>query len=116
MLQVYMSFIQFEMSTGEEESVPRARILFSRANKALKKAADETDDRDEEDRIKEDRAKLLQTWKSFEKEHGDEENLEKVSKMMPKRIRKRLHYISEDGVSVIRSFSFFFQPLLYCWA
>lgn len=44
--------------------------------------------------------KLLHAWKAFENEHGDEESQGKVAKLMPKKIKKRVHYVSEDGVSI----------------
>lgn len=48
----------------------------------------------------EERVKLLHAWKAFENEHGDEKTQEKVTKLMPKKIKKRVHYVSEDGVRI----------------
>ncbi|XKL64727.1 hypothetical protein PGB90_004813 [Kerria lacca] len=84
--KVWISYVQFEMSNNTENSKQLARNIFDRANKALKEAGE-----------KEERVKLLQAWKAFEKTNGNEENLEKVLKIMPKRVKRRIHYISEDG-------------------
>lgn len=81
--------MQFEIAAQAENSIENARKVFERANNAFRMAQE-----------KDERVKLLQAWKIFEKEHGDQESLEKVSKLMPKRVKKRVHYVSEDGVSI----------------
>lgn len=88
-----MSYIMFEMDCDEDVRISKARNIFERANKSLKLAS-QTTDCDEGELIKEDRVTLLQRWKEFEKEHGDEESREKISKLMPYRTRKRIFCVS----------------------
>ena len=42
---------------------------------------------------------LLEGWKAFELEHGDEETRKKVEEKMPKRMKKRRKIETADGVS-----------------
>ena len=42
---------------------------------------------------------LVQAWKNFEEEHGTEETLQQVRKMMPKRVKRRRKIVTDDGVS-----------------
>lgn len=91
-----MSYIQFEITnSSENDSKELVRKVFERANNSLKNVGD-----------KEERVKLLQAWKLFEKDHGDEETLERVTKIMPRRVKKRVHYVSDDGVSYFLFTSF----------
>jgi len=82
--KVWMSYAQFEMSSGDGDSLILARRVFERANQCLRKAGE-----------KEERVKLLETWKVFEQEYGDEDGLVKVQNILPKRVKKRVHY--RDG-------------------
>lgn len=93
--KVWMSYIMFEMDCDEDVRISKARNIFERANKSLKLAS-QTTDCDEGELIKEDRVTLLQRWKEFEKEHGDEESREKISKLMPYRTRKRI-FCEDEG-------------------
>ncbi|XP_065202866.1 crooked neck-like protein 1 [Planococcus citri] len=80
---LWKSFIDFEISQNELEN---ARKVFERANNSLKNVGE-----------KEEKAKLLQSWKLFEKEFGNEETLERVDVIMPNRVKKRVHFVSDDG-------------------
>ena len=40
---------------------------------------------------------MLESWLDFEKQHGDETNIEKVEKMMPKSVKKRRRVVDEQG-------------------
>ena len=92
-VKVWISYAQFEINVSDgggdeqedeqeanvsEEAKTRARAVFRRADKVMR-----------EREIKEDRVALLNAWKSFEDMHGDEEDREKVEKMMPRRVKKR---------------------------
>ncbi|KAI5817689.1 hypothetical protein BZA77DRAFT_278656 [Pyronema omphalodes] len=85
-VKVWISYAHFEINadeTGDEENVSeeaktRARKVFERAYASLK-----------EKDLKEERVVLLNAWKSFESIHGSPEDLEKVEKQMPKRVKKR---------------------------
>ena len=41
----------------------------------------------------------LKAWRNFEEEHGTEETLQQVKKMMPKRVKRRRKIVTDDGVS-----------------
>ncbi|GMS80441.1 hypothetical protein PENTCL1PPCAC_2616 [Pristionchus entomophagus] len=82
-LKVWISLAEFEQSIGNME---RSRKVFERANAAL-----ETSE-------KEERVMLLEAWKEAEKSHGDAKSLERVERMMPKRVKKRRQIQAEDGV------------------
>ena len=40
---------------------------------------------------------LLEAWRDFEKEHGDEKSRESVQKRMPRRVKKKRKVYREDG-------------------
>ncbi|KAF2747297.1 cell cycle control protein [Sporormia fimetaria CBS 119925] len=90
-VKVWISWAQFEIGVpdseedvGDEErpiseaAKTRARQIFERAHKRLK-----------EKELKEDRVALLTAWKSFESTHGSPEDVEKIEKQMPRRVKKR---------------------------
>ena len=96
-VKVWISYAQFEINVPdssssnpdeedeEEESEEvsdaaklRARNIFKRADKRMKEAE-----------LKEERVALLNAWKSFEDEHGNEEEREGVEKLIPRRVKKR---------------------------
>lgn len=84
---MWLSYIQFEVSNNTSDAKTLARNVFQRASQSMKNSGE-----------KEERVKLLHAWKAFENEHGDEKTQEMVAKLMPKKIKKRVHYVSEDGV------------------
>ena len=96
-----MSYAQFEMSATDEGNVVFARQVYERANQSLRGANE-----------KEERVLLLEAWRDFETQHGDNESLEKVMHKMPRRVKKRQRVHADDGVSclVVRylRMSFFF--------
>ncbi|KAI5451636.1 NineTeen Complex (NTC) component [Naganishia albida] len=92
-VKVYISYALMEASTlgGDEEdeeedpgSPEKARAVFERGYKDLKARGE-----------KENRVVLLEAWKTFEKDHGDEESLAKVQELMPKVMKKWRQ--AEDG-------------------
>lgn len=54
--QVWLSYAQFEMSTGQEDCVAKARHVFSKANQTFKENAE----------AKEERMMVLDAWKQHE--------------------------------------------------
>ncbi|CAG9859202.1 unnamed protein product [Phyllotreta striolata] len=88
-VKVWLSYAKFELNNPSEEdfNVRLARRIFERANENLKNVPE-----------KEARVLLLENWKEFENNHGDDEHKEKVNAKMPKRIKKRQKVIDEDGV------------------
>ena len=55
MLQVWLSYAQFELSVNDENSLQQTRSVYKQANSALKDCDD-----------KEERLMLLEAWKEFE--------------------------------------------------
>ncbi|XP_038072799.1 crooked neck-like protein 1 [Patiria miniata] len=84
-VKVWISFAKFELSVGAEGCVERARCIYKDASKAL---------RDSEE--KEERLMLLEAWKDFEDECGDEESQAVVKKQMPNRVKRRRKIQTED--------------------
>ena len=108
--QVWISYAQFEMANADSDNVLPARRVFERANQSLKMAAGE----------KEERVMLLEAWRDFEKQNGDEESLKVVEDKMPRRIKKRRKMVSEDGVCSFLCFTYFlflfiFFVLFFQW-
>ena len=95
-VKVWISYAQFEINipdadapgdeAGEDDddrpisdlAKTRARSVFERAYKSMK---------DKE--LKEERVALLNAWKSFENAHGSPEDIERIAKQMPRRVKKR---------------------------
>lgn len=94
-VKVWISFAHFEINVPDddeeeaeeedEEEKPvseaaktRARAIFERALKGMK-----------EKELKEERVALLNAWLSFERTHGQAEDVEKVQKQMPRTTKKR---------------------------
>ncbi|PSN43330.1 Protein crooked neck, partial [Blattella germanica] len=88
-VKVWMSYAQFEMSAAEEESIILARRVYERANQSLRGANE-----------KEERVLLLEAWRDFESQHGDEESVKNVMQKMPRRVKKRQRVQADDGVSL----------------
>ncbi|KAI5748947.1 hypothetical protein M8J76_003514 [Diaphorina citri] len=85
--KVWMNYAQFEMSSGDEDSVSLARRVFERANQALKASSE-----------KEERVMLLEAWKEFEAQHGDDESRAKLNSKLPRRAKKRVKTYNDEGV------------------
>ncbi|KAJ5589151.1 hypothetical protein N7537_011829 [Penicillium hordei] len=93
-VKVWLNYARFESSVlgeeGEEEeeeeeekplgedAIIRSRAVFSRAEKALKDKG-----------LTNDRVAILDAWQAFEHESGSPEDIEKVDKQMPRRVKKR---------------------------
>lgn len=84
-VKVWISFAQFEFTYGGQ-GLTQARNVYERANKALRR----TDE-------KEERLMLLEAWKEFEMEYGDDKAIENVEKQIPKKVKKRRKIQTEDG-------------------
>lgn len=96
-----MSYAQFEMSAADEGNVAFARQVYDRANQSLRGASE-----------KEERVFLLEAWRDFETQHGDNGSLEKVMQKMPRRVKKRQRVHAEDGVSYL---FFWYRAMLFNW-
>ena len=102
-VKVYISFAQFELSIpyqdGNAEGVKRARLIFDKAYGKMK-----------EKELKEERVLLLEAWKDFEENYGDDETKEIVRKKMPKVVKKRRRAAdsTEDNVIWEEYFDYIF--------
>lgn len=85
--QVWISYAKFELSVDEAERLQNCRQIYEEANKSLRSCEE-----------KEERLMLLESWRDFEKEFGSEATMEKVRKLMPKKVKKRRKLTAEDGV------------------
>lgn len=94
-VKVWLNYARFESSVpgeeGEEEeeeeeeakplsedAILRSRAVFSRAEKALKDKG-----------LTDNRVEILDAWQAFEHESGSPEDIEKIDKQMPRRVKKR---------------------------
>lgn len=76
-------WISFALSEGFND-ISKGRVIFQRGLDSLKKQG-----------LKEERVMLLESWREFEKEHGDSETLALIKSKWPKRVRKRRKF--ENG-------------------
>ncbi|KAF5273392.1 hypothetical protein FQA39_LY07409 [Lamprigera yunnana] len=88
-VKVWLSYAKFELANKSEDNlnIILSRQVYEKANENLKNCQE-----------KESRVLLLENWRDFENENGDEDNRKKVENKMPKRIKKRQKVIDEDGV------------------
>lgn len=88
--QVWISFAMFELSVEDPERLQRSRQVFEDANKSLRSCE-----------VKEERLLLLEAWRDFEGEFGAEATMERVSKLLPEKVKKRRKLTSDDGVRAV---------------
>ncbi|OWK03571.1 hypothetical protein Celaphus_00007586 [Cervus elaphus hippelaphus] len=84
---VWISFAQFELSSGKEGSLAKCRQIYEEANKTMRNCEE-----------KEERLMLLESWRSFEDEFGTASDKERVDKLMPEKVKKRRKVQADDGV------------------
>lgn len=91
-VKVWISYANFEASIDDENenSIENARKIFKQGYDTLKKSG-----------MKEERVILLESWKEFEINKGDEESIQKVEKMMPKIVKKRRRIEDENGTGQV---------------
>ena len=85
-VKVWLSFAKFEASCSTDEGVANARSVFERGSKSLKQSD-----------TSEERSMLLEAWRDFEKENGDDVSLEKVQKQLPRKVKKKRKVYRDDG-------------------
>jgi len=97
-VKVWINYARFEINVPDpnqpemddeeppvgEEAKQRARAVFQRAHDVFKSKE-----------MKEERVDLLNAWRSFEQTHGSPEDIEKIEKQMPRKVKKR-RKIEED--------------------
>eukprot|EP01130_Rhizamoeba_saxonica_P018126 TRINITY_DN8988_c0_g1_i1.p1 TRINITY_DN8988_c0_g1~~TRINITY_DN8988_c0_g1_i1.p1 ORF type:complete len:669 (-),score=159.62 TRINITY_DN8988_c0_g1_i1:9-1982(-) len=82
-VRVWISYAQFETSIGQLQT---ARNIYTTAFDKLK----------DPERV-EERVLLIEQWRDFEEEAGDEITLQKVQDNLPKRVKKRRKVYTEEG-------------------
>ena len=92
-VKVWLSLAQFEFMTLQEpegSNLSRARKIYEEANAKLREHANNANP-GEESQVKEFRLMNLEHWRDFEHEQNpqDEEAINKVAGLMPKRVKKR---------------------------
>uniref|UniRef100_F7AR32 Crooked neck-like protein 1 n=1 Tax=Monodelphis domestica TaxID=13616 RepID=F7AR32_MONDO len=85
-VKVWISFAQFELCAGTEESLTQCRHIYEEANQRMRNCEE-----------KEERLLLLKSWRNFEYEFGTESQKERVDKLMPEQVKKRRKVQAEDG-------------------
>ncbi|XP_043258426.1 protein crooked neck [Colletes gigas] len=89
-VKVWIAYAKFELAntTSEDalDNVVLARTIFERGNDALRSNGD-----------KESRALLLEAWRDFENEKGDDDTRAKIIEKMPRRIKRIRRIVGEDG-------------------
>ncbi|PKY17066.1 TPR-like protein [Rhizophagus irregularis] len=88
-VKVWISFAQFELNADEGDkqgALERARKVFENAYQSMK-----------EKELKEERVLLLESWKEFETNHGNQETLSTVEAKMPKVVKKRRKLEETEG-------------------
>lgn len=85
-VKVWLSYARFETSLEKEDSKGNARNVFEKADIALKDGGSQ-----------EERAMLLEAWRDFEGDHGNQVTQEKIQKRLPQRIKKKRKVYREDG-------------------
>lgn len=88
-VKVWISYAKFELTSETTEdgmNVSLARRVYERGNECQKNLND-----------RDSRVLLLESWRDFEKENGDDESHEKVLRKMPRRVKKRQKIVSESG-------------------
>lgn len=69
------------------ERLQKSRQIYEEANKSMRSCEE-----------KEERLMLLESWSDFERDFGSEATMEKVRRLMPKKVKKRRKLTAEDGV------------------
>ena len=87
-VKVWLSFAHFELSIAHEDRMTQARHVYEEANKNLRTSGAD----------KEHRLMLLEGWRDFEVENGDEKSLKEVRELMPKRVKKRRKIEGEENM------------------
>ncbi|KAG7196847.1 hypothetical protein KM043_014010 [Ampulex compressa] len=89
-VKVWIAYAKFELANSMLEDAPDniilARNIFERGNDALRANGD-----------KDSRALLLEAWRDFENEKGDEDSCAKIMEKMPRRIKRRRRIVGDDG-------------------
>ncbi|KAK7070968.1 Crooked neck-like protein 1 [Halocaridina rubra] len=86
-VKVWISYAKCEHSMPLEDNVSRSRAVYVKANRLLRTCQE-----------KEQRLMLLEAWKDFEDEFGDDVSEEKVKQLMPKKVTRRRQQKPKNGL------------------
>jgi len=89
-VKVWINYAKFEINVpesdqAEDEERPVSAEAKTRTRKVFERAHDLFKDKE----MKEERVDLLNAWRSFEHTHGSPEDIEKIEKQMPRKVKKR---------------------------
>ncbi|BFZ58218.1 NineTeen Complex (NTC) component [Savitreella phatthalungensis] len=93
--KVWIAFAKFELALTEtDDAEKRCRDIFIRGDESFKERSHEFADEDETDPEEKDdyndqRVLLLQTWLSFERQHGSNQEIEKVEKLQGRKVKRQ---------------------------
>ncbi|CAH2253441.1 crooked neck 1 [Pelobates cultripes] len=85
-VKVWISFAQFELTTGSDDVIENCRLIYEEANKSLRNCEE-----------KEERLMLLESWRHYEEDCGTDTTRDRVAKLMPEKVKKRRKLQAEDG-------------------
>ncbi|XP_069579784.1 crooked neck-like protein 1 isoform X2 [Brachyistius frenatus] len=86
-VKVWISYAKFELSIDDGgDRLQKCRQIFEEANKGMRSCEE-----------KEERLMLLESWRDYEKEFGSDATRERVSKLLPEKVKKRRKLTAEDG-------------------
>ena len=97
-VKVWINYARFEINipdpddTEDYDGKPISAAAKLRARKIFQQAHDLFRDRE----LKDERVELLNSWRSFEQTHSGQEDVEKIDKQMPRRVKKRRR-VDEGG-------------------
>lgn len=84
-VKVWLSYAKFESALDTAEGYDNARNVYKRGDKSLRSSGNES------------RAMFLESWRDFEKLHGDDETRQNIRAKMPRRVKKKRKVYREDG-------------------
>jgi crooked neck len=91
-VKVWISYAHFEINIPEDdeaeedaEEQPVSEVAKARARKVFERAHKSMRDKD----LKEERVSLLNAWLSFERTHGTADDVDRVQKQMPRKVKRR---------------------------
>ena len=86
-VKVWISYARCQHAAPPPEEGPaQARAVFQRANRSLRSCQE-----------KEQRLMLLEAWRDFEDEFGDDISLGKVKHLLPRKVTRRRQVAADDG-------------------
>ena len=69
------------------QRLQRSRQIYEEANKSMRSCEE-----------KEERLMLMEAWRDLEAAFGSDQDLERVAKLLPEKVKKRRKLTAEDGV------------------